>query len=150
MDSNKITETDEKIIGRYVDDFCMSCGYLHPEAKDPCEGCKMQEFVDSLYKDADEKISEYKENKEREITVMEEHLKGIIETENAAADERTAEGLRTLSDNGKLLASPVLMRKAAKRFHELFWNDEQVMELAMDAADRAVIKTVNQLVKKEK
>lgn len=139
MDSNKNIEIDERTVVRYVDDFCMSCGYLHPGTDDPCKGCKMQEFVDSLYKDADEKISEYKK---KEIT-MEERLRGIIETENAAADERSVEGLRTLSDNGKLLASPVLMRKAAKRFHELFWNDEQVMELAMDAADRAVIKTVN-------
>lgn len=44
----KIDEKDRKTIVRHVDEFCMHCGYLHSEAEDPCEGCKMQEFLDSL------------------------------------------------------------------------------------------------------
>lgn len=45
---DRIEENDRRTIVRHVDDFCMYCGYLYPEADDPCEGCKMQEFVDSL------------------------------------------------------------------------------------------------------
>lgn len=45
---DRIEENDRRTVVRHVDDFCMYCGYLYPEADDPCEGCKMQEFVDSL------------------------------------------------------------------------------------------------------
>ena len=45
---DRIDENDRRLIVRHVDEFCMHCGYLYPEADDPCEGCKMQEFVDSL------------------------------------------------------------------------------------------------------
>ena len=45
---DRIEENDRRTIVRHVDDFCMYCGYLYPEADDPCEGCKMQEFVDCL------------------------------------------------------------------------------------------------------
>lgn len=86
--------------------------------------------------------TEYREFKEMEIRTMAERLKGIIETENGAADEGCADGLETVSDNGRLLADPVLMKRAAERFHELFWDDEQVRELAMDAADRAIRESV--------
>ena len=86
--------------------------------------------------------AEYRAFKEMEIRTMAERLKGIIETENDAADEGCADGLETVSDNGRLLADPVLMRRAAERFHELFWDDEQVRELAMDAADRAIRESV--------
>lgn len=86
--------------------------------------------------------AEYREFKEMEIRAMTERLKGIIETENGAADEGCADGLETISDNGRLIADPVLMRRAAERFHELFWDDEQVRELAMDAADRAIRESV--------
>lgn len=56
---NNIDENDRRTIVRHVDEFCGQCGYLHPGAfgddpcadgNDPCEGCKMQEFVDSLDK----------------------------------------------------------------------------------------------------
>ena len=86
--------------------------------------------------------AEYRAFKEMEIRTMAERLKGIIETENGAADEGCADGLETISDNGRVLADPVLMRRAAERFHELFWDDEQVRELAMDAADRAIRESV--------
>lgn len=86
--------------------------------------------------------TEYREFKEMEIRTMAERLKGIIETENGAADEGCADGLETVSDNGRLLADPVLMKRAAERFHKLFWDDEQVRELAMDAADRAIRESV--------
>ena len=86
--------------------------------------------------------AEYRAFKEMEIQAMTERLKGIIETENGAADEGCADGLETISDNGRVLADPVLMRRAAERFHELFWDDEQVRELAMDAADRAIRESV--------
>ena len=86
--------------------------------------------------------AEYRAFKEMEIRTMAERLKGIIETENGAADEGCADGLETISDNGRVLADPVLMRRAAERFHELFWDDEQVRELAMDAADKAIRESV--------
>lgn len=91
--------------------------------------------------------AEYRAFKEMEIQAMTERLKGIIETENGAADEGCADGLETISDNGRVLADPVLMRRAAERFHELFWDDEQVRELAMDAADRAIRESVTENAK---
>lgn len=92
--------------------------------------------------------AEYRAFKEMEIRTMAERLKGIIETENGAADEGCADGLETISDNGRVLADPVLMRRAAERFHELFWDDEQVRELAMDAADKAIRESVAEPAKK--
>lgn len=87
-------------------------------------------------------ISEYKEQKEREIIVMKDRLRGIIETESDHIDPMADGALETLSDNGRLLASPVLMRKAAERFHELFWDNEQIRDLEMDMADQAISETM--------
>lgn len=87
-------------------------------------------------------ISDYKEQKEREIIVMEDRLRGIIETESDNIDPMADGALETLSDNGRLLASPVLMRKAAERFHELFWDNEQIRDLLMDMADQAIRETM--------
>lgn len=86
--------------------------------------------------------SEYKEQKEREIIVMEDRLRDIIETESDHIDPNAPGALETLSDNGRLLASPVLMRKTAERFHELFWDNEQIRDLEMDMADQAISETV--------
>lgn len=87
-------------------------------------------------------ISDYKEQKEREIIVMEDRLRGIIETESDHIDPMADGALETLSDNGRLLASPVLMRKAAERFHELFWDNEQIRELEIDKAYQAIDETM--------
>lgn len=39
------------ITKRRLDRYCLEeCGYLNPDADDPCAGCKMQEFIDSLNK----------------------------------------------------------------------------------------------------
>lgn len=44
----KLSQKD-RIILRKIDSFCEGCGYLDPDAEDPCKGCKIQELVDSLY-----------------------------------------------------------------------------------------------------
>lgn len=50
---DRIDENDRRTIIGHVDEFCEQCEYLCPidapiEGENPCEGCKMQEFVDSL------------------------------------------------------------------------------------------------------
>ena len=82
---------------------------------------------------------EYQQMKEKEIEVFEQRLKDIIEVENDACDPSAPGALDTLSDNRKLLADPLLMRKAAERFHELFWENDEVTQLEHDAADQAMI-----------
>lgn len=82
---------------------------------------------------------EYQQMKEKEIEVFEQRLKDIIELEIDACDPSAPGALDTLSDNRKLLADPLLMRKAAERFHELFWEDDEVTQLEHDAADQAMI-----------
>lgn len=82
---------------------------------------------------------EYQQMKEKEIEVFEQRLKDIIEVENDASDPDAPGVFDTLSDNRKLLADPLLMRKAAERFHELFWENDEVTQLEHDAADQAMI-----------
>ena len=82
---------------------------------------------------------EYQQMKEKEIEVFEQRLKDIIELEIDACDPSAPGALDTLSDNRKLLADPVLLRKAAERFHELFWENDEVTQLEHDAADQAMI-----------
>lgn len=82
---------------------------------------------------------EYQQMKEKEIEVFEQRLKDIIELEIDACDPSAPGALDTLSDNRKLLANPLLMRKAAERFHELFWENDEVTQLEHDAADQAMI-----------
>lgn len=84
-------------------------------------------------------IDEYKVYKEKEIDVMEQRLRAIIEVENDSIDQDAPGALDTLSDNRKILANPHLMRKAAERFRELFWEDYEVSLFERDAADRAII-----------
>ena len=50
----KISNHTRQVIINKVDDFCAGCRYLHPGTEDPCKGCKMQEFVDSLYEKTEE------------------------------------------------------------------------------------------------
>lgn len=83
--------------------------------------------------------AEYKTFKEKEIDIMEQRLREIIEVENDACDPDAPGALDTLSDNRKLLVDPRLMRKAAERFHELFWENDEVIQLEHDAADQAMI-----------
>lgn len=82
---------------------------------------------------------EYQQMKEKEIEVFEQRLKDIIELEIDACDPSAPGALDTLSDNRKLLADPALLRKAAERFHELFWENDEVTQLEHDAADQAMI-----------
>lgn len=82
---------------------------------------------------------EYQQMKEKEIEVFEQRLKDIIELEIDACDPSAPGALDTLSDNRKLLANPLLMRKAAERFHELFWENDEVTQLEHDTADQAMI-----------
>lgn len=82
---------------------------------------------------------EYQQMKEKEIEVFEQRLKDIIELEIDACDPSAPGALDTLSDNRKLLADPVLLRKAAERFHEVFWDNDEVTQLEHDAADQAMI-----------
>lgn len=84
-------------------------------------------------------MDEYKAYREKEIDIMEQRLRDIIEVENDASDPDAPGALDTLSDNRKLLANPLLMRKAAERFHELFWENDEVTQLEHDAADQAMI-----------
>ena len=84
-------------------------------------------------------MNEYKLYREKEIDIMEQRLRDIIEVENDASDPDAPGALDTLSDNRKLLADPLLMRKAAERFHALFWEDDEVTQLEHDAADQAMI-----------
>ena len=84
-------------------------------------------------------MNEYKLYREKEIDIMEQRLRDIIEVENDASDPDAPGALDTLSDNRKLLADPLLMRKAAERFHELFWENDEVTQLEHDAADQAMI-----------
>lgn len=77
--------------------------------------------------------------KEKEIEVFEQRLKDIIELEIDACDPSAPRALDTLSDNRKLLADPLLMRRAAERFHELFWENDEVTQLEHDVADQAMI-----------
>lgn len=84
-------------------------------------------------------MDEYKAYKEKEIDIMEQRLRDIIEVENDASDPDAPGALDTLSDNRKLLANPLLIRKAAERFHELFWENDEVTQLEHDAADQAMI-----------
>ena len=82
---------------------------------------------------------EYQQMKEKEIEVFEQRLKDIIELEIDACDPSAPGALDTLSDNRKLLADPALLRKAAERFHKLFWENDEVTQLEHDAADQAMI-----------
>lgn len=82
---------------------------------------------------------EYQQMKEKEIEVFEQRLKDMIELEIDACDPAAPGALDTLSDNRKLLADPVLLRKAAERFHEVFWDNDEVTQLEHDAADQAMI-----------
>lgn len=82
---------------------------------------------------------EYQQMKEKEIEVFEQRLKDIIELEIDACDPSAPGALDTLSDNRKLLADPLLMRRAAERFHELFWENDEVTQLEHDVADQAMI-----------
>ena len=82
---------------------------------------------------------EYQQMKEKEIEVFEQRLKDIIELEIDTCDPSAPGVLDTLSDNRKLLADPVLLRKAAERFHEVFWDNDDVTQLEHDAADQAMI-----------
>lgn len=84
---------------------------------------------------------EYQQMKEKEIEVFEQRLMGIIELEIDACDPSAPGVLDTLSDNRKLLADPILLRKAAERFHELFWDNDEVTQLEHDAADQAMVET---------
>lgn len=84
---------------------------------------------------------EYKQMKEKEIEVFEQRLKDIIELEIDACDPSAPGVLDTLSDNRKLLADPILLRKATERFRELFWDNDEVTQLEHDAADQAMIET---------
>ena len=82
---------------------------------------------------------EYQQMKEKEIEVFEQRLKDMIELEIDACDPAAPGALDTLSDNRKLLADPILLRKAAERFHEVFWDNDEVTQLEHDAADQAMI-----------
>lgn len=82
---------------------------------------------------------EYQQMKEKEIEVFEQRLKDIIELEIDACDPSAPGTLDTLSDNRKLLVDPVLLRRAAERFHEVFWDNDEVTQLEHDAADQAMI-----------
>lgn len=82
---------------------------------------------------------EYQQMKEKGIEVFEQRLKDIIELEIDACDPAAPGALDTLSDNRKLLADPILLRKAAERFHEVFWDNDEVTQLEHDAADQAMI-----------
>lgn len=73
-DKNNLNQRD-RVVLRKVDSFCERCNYLDPDAEDPCKGCKMQEFVDSLYGKKCEEPREktyrvtISEHRELEITV---------------------------------------------------------------------------------
>lgn len=82
---------------------------------------------------------EYQQMKEKEVEVFEQRLKDIIELEIDACDPSAPGALDTLSDDRKLLADPVLLMKAAERFHEVFWGNDEVTQLEHDAADQAMI-----------
>lgn len=92
----KISNHTRQVIINKVDDFCAGCRYLHPGTEDPCKGCKMQEFVDSLY----EKTEEEPQDKTWKVTISEHRELDITVTAKSQHDaEEMAE---LLSDLGKI------------------------------------------------
>lgn len=82
--------------------------------------------------------AEYKQMKEKEIEVSEQNLRGIIETELTLSDPDAPTAVDALAYYRKVLANPLLLRKAAKRFHDLFWNNDDVTEIEQVAATQAL------------
>lgn len=92
-----MTDKERKAIITYTDNFCMNCSYLHPDTEDPCKGCKMQEFVDSLY----EEKQEESQDKTWKITISEHRELDITVTAKNQHDvEKMAELLS--NDMGKI------------------------------------------------
>ena len=92
----KISNHTRQVIINKVDDFCAGCRYLHPGTEDPCRGCKMQEFVDSLC----EKKQEESQNKTWKVTISEHRELDITV---AAKSRHDAEGIAELvSDMGMI------------------------------------------------
>lgn len=93
MDMKKASEERKTIISR-VDGFCAQCGYLHPGTEDPCKGCKMQEFVDSLYEKKEEEL----QDKAWTVTISE--LRELDITVSAKSQHDAEEIAELVSDMG--------------------------------------------------
>ena len=88
--------------------------------------------------------AEYKQMEEKEIEVFEQNLRGIIETELALSDPDAPGVVDTLAGNRKVLANPVLLRKVAKRFRDLFWDNDTVTEIEQTVAAQAISEIVRE------
>lgn len=85
--------------------------------------------------------TEHKRIEEMELEVFERNLRGIIETELALSDPKAPGVLDTIADDRKVLADPILLRKAAQRFRDLFWANDAVTEIEQDTAAKALAET---------
>lgn len=88
--------------------------------------------------------AEYKQLVEKEIEVSEKNLRGIIETELTESDPDAPRALDALAYYRKVLANPLLLRKAAQRFHDLFWNNDTITEIEQTAAKQALAETAGE------
>ena len=81
---------------------------------------------------------EYRNIREKELSVMEARLRDIIGDYLDNTEEGTPAYTMNMPKYRKLLDSPVLMRKAAEVFDDEFWNDDNVVNLEYQAAATAI------------
>lgn len=81
---------------------------------------------------------EYRDIKEKELSVMEARLRDIIGVYIDNTEEGTPAYTANMPKYRKLLDNPVLMRKAAEVFDDEFWNDDSVINLEYEAAATAI------------